>query len=840
MDIRPNRPAVAADLKTTTTQTQKSQSDSSLLYRMAVRTMLEDLETVKKKLEPVIPPVPKTAPSATVIPMSAIIPVPLPPAYLVSSVKTVPLSSPPAVSPVKAVILPPVPPTPPVKTEPTKIVTLENLLLEETPTEIAKPVKETKDELTKTIDEIMAGKVPEKIAEETAIKKEGAVLKIKDEQQKTKEEEQKDREEKALKIKEEKQKAKEEQKIAQQATREEERKRREEEKMAKELAEKTAKELRLAEEMEKREAAKKFQEEINQNLEKAQIDYEAGDYENVIELAQKILANESISWFLKLKVGRLIKEATSGLRKKQISQIKEATRIKDEENLKKIIVSLPSSAPLITAQRTTASPPPNLPTLPDSSENIEDLIAQALPQENFKEAPAPTPKTISPLLTELISEIPSESEAEESGFNFLNLLKNRRVLFIGASLALVIILVGFGWWFANKEPASSPIVISPSNTPIISASPTPSRRAPTPLFATDKQKTITLESGGRTLKESLLALAKTEELIGTFTALNIKDSEGKFLSLKEIAQNLNLEIFSMPTQDCSLSEEDCLGSKTLEDLIDLTKFSLFAYSQNGSSTNSSSPFAAAGEEKEGRLGLIISLKKQTSSTSAQLIASQLSNSLKDLETLLPKEFASFLLKTPTLPQIPTFSQASYKNVIIRYLNLPTSELAIDYAIIDNKLVFATSKESMFVIIDRILSEAGSIETIPILTPTPTEEKSQILTPKESYQKMKAEADNIKSYTDFEPYILKYGSKEQIAKLEANQKQVNALPQSFKDQVLALAKGPSSSEITTIQETINGNVATLNVQTTKPGLKGVVTLVLENNQWKLELESWKQQ
>ncbi len=136
-------------------------------------------------------------------------------------------------------------------------------------------------------------------------------------------------------------------------------------------------------------------------------------------------------------------------------------------------------------------------------------------------------------------------------------------------------------------------------------------------------------------------------------------------------------------------------------------------------------------------------------------------------------------------------------------------------------------------------------TIPTTIPIPTtsaltpEEKPQILGPKESYLKMKAEADNIKSYADFEAYVLKYGSKEQVAQLIANKKQIEALPQSFKDQIVALAKGPLSSEITTIQETINGNTATLNVQTTKPGLTGVITLVLEDNLWKLELESWKQ-
>ncbi|MFH1460840.1 MAG: hypothetical protein ABIF84_00220 [Patescibacteria group bacterium] len=651
MDIRQNRPAAAADTETTT-QTQKSQSDSSLLYRMAVRTMLEDLETVKKKQEMIAPPV-----KSTIAPRPTIIPVPLPPAYLASPVKTSPQ--------------PTTPPAPPVKTERAKIVV-------PIPPAV-KPKKETKDELTKTIEAIVAEKTPKKTTGETTIKKE-------------------------TETKEEKQKAKEEQRIAQQTTREEEKKRREEEEIAKELAEKTAKELGSVEETEKREAVKKLREESNQNLEKAQIDYEAGAYENVIELAQKILANESASWFLKLKVNQLIKKANRGLRKKQINQIKEATQVKDEENLKKIVASLPSSIPPIATQKITASPPPNLPTLPDSSKNIKDLAAQALPQENPKETLSSSSKTISPLLTELISDVPSESEAEESGPSFL---KNKRLLFIGASFVLVIILVSFGVWFANRD-TDSPIVASPSKTPITSITPTPSRPAPEPLFAVDKQKIIKLENEGPSLKESLLVLAKTEEPIGIFTALAIKDNTNKFLSLKEIAQNLNLEIFSMPTQGCDQITENCTEPKTIEELLDITNFSLFSYSQNGSSADSSSPFTAASSTNEGRLGLIINLKKQTGSISAQSIEGQLINSLKDLETLLPKEFASLLLKKDfVIPQIQAFSPVSYKNTNIRYLNLPMSDISIDYAIADGKLIFATSKESMLAVIDRLIT---TIET----------------------------------------------------------------------------------------------------------------------------------
>lgn len=160
------------------------------------------------------------------------------------------------------------------------------------------------------------------------------------------------------------------------------------------------------------------------------------------------------------------------------------------------------------------------------------------------------------------------------------------------------------------------------------------------------------------------------------------------------------------------------------------------------------------------------------------------------------------------------------------------------------LLLLTGSAAVFGSQVTVTPDKTSIQTSPaispITNPTPTStsvDKSKVLSPKESYLIMKAEADSIKSYADLEAYTLKYGSKEQIAKVEANKEKIDT---SFGDQMVAAMKflSPSSKEITIIQETINGNIATLNVQTTKPGLEGTVTLVLENNIWKLELESWK--
>ncbi len=118
---------------------------------------------------------------------------------------------------------------------------------------------------------------------------------------------------------------------------------------------------------------------------------------------------------------------------------------------------------------------------------------------------------------------------------------------------------------------------------------------------------------------------------------------------------------------------------------------------------------------------------------------------------------------------------------------------------------------------------------------PTVLPIQILGPKQLYLQMKAEFGAVQTYADMEVYIRKYGSQSQVAKLAEAQ---NA-PASFRESLVGLMKMsiPSAQEITTIQESIDGSTATLNVSSTKPNSVGTVTMVLENGQWKMEKESW---
>jgi len=51
-----------------------------------------------------------------------------------------------------------------------------------------------------------------------------------------------------------------------------------------------------------------------------------------------------------------------------------------------------------------------------------------------------------------------------------------------------------------------------------------------------------------------------------------------------------------------------------------------------------------------------------------------------------------------------FLDDNYKNVIIRYKNLPYSTLTLNYTVLGNYLVIGTSKEMIYTVIDRILAQ----------------------------------------------------------------------------------------------------------------------------------------
>jgi hypothetical protein len=72
----------------------------------------------------------------------------------------------------------------------------------------------------------------------------------------------------------------------------------------------------------------------------------------------------------------------------------------------------------------------------------------------------------------------------------------------------------------------------------------------------------------------------------------------------------------------------------------------------------------------------------------------------------------FLNLTPTTTT-ETFGSSTHGDIVVRYLNVSSQPpLSIDYTIVKNQLVIATSKNTMWSIIDKLFSTPSLTQTDP--------------------------------------------------------------------------------------------------------------------------------
>lgn len=233
----------------------------------------------------------------------------------------------------------------------------------------------------------------------------------------------------------------------------------------------------------------------------------------------------------------------------------------------------------------------------------------------------------------------------------------------------------------------------------------------------DSRQTVEVEAETTSATEKISALAQTDETIGNFVQVLIKitgpDDEIKYADLNDAAKLLRLSLFAQTTNANS-------ATSSADDLINYLKidnYSLFVYSQSSNAPStlnaSSSPFdtqQSSVAQNQSRAGLVVALKGTASSSALYL-------KLKQLETTLAQSLTSLFLGKETAETTGAiFSDNTYQNAVIRYINLPQPDFSIDYAIVNNYLIFTTSKDGMYAAIDRILEKTSA-------TPTPVESSS---------------------------------------------------------------------------------------------------------------------
>jgi len=232
-----------------------------------------------------------------------------------------------------------------------------------------------------------------------------------------------------------------------------------------------------------------------------------------------------------------------------------------------------------------------------------------------------------------------------------NIRKILRFVSIGI-VVLAVIGGGAFLYFRNKTAQPTPVV-TPETKPQLSSS----------LITLEQTKILSLMEQS-TLLQLLREEAKTEQPLQTFKRIGfLKNSTSgtatDFLSLGEIFQRLEIPISPYVFSELK------------------NNYNLLLFSQ-----------------KEGkRLGLVTKVEN----------SENLKGQMRSWEPTMLGDFKNFYpTQLPGQAASKNFLDDNYKNVIIRYENLPFSTLTLNYTVLDNYLIIGTSKELIYSIIDRIL------------------------------------------------------------------------------------------------------------------------------------------
>jgi len=177
--------------------------------------------------------------------------------------------------------------------------------------------------------------------------------------------------------------------------------------------------------------------------------------------------------------------------------------------------------------------------------------------------------------------------------------RKKWVWLLGGAVILLLIIIPLALFFFSDQPASSPQAsATPSTSPSVKPAPSP----PVALFKMDSQQVLAATAQTQSLAESMNALSATDETTGNFVQVLIKITDSQngitYADLTKAAQLLNLNLFAPATS----SPDEII------DQLKAASFSLFTYVQDTNTT--SSPFNTG--QNQTRAGLIVALKETAS------------------------------------------------------------------------------------------------------------------------------------------------------------------------------------------------------------------------------------
>jgi len=396
------------------------------------------------------------------------------------------------------------------------------------------------------------------------------------------------------------------------------------------------------------------------------------------------------------------KSNTVTLYTKQLTQAKTAAAPTDIIQPKPIVTpqiptvlkSPTSSTPYSILK--AAAPPPDLPISKKETVPQEppETLAPPEPPEKKIEPKITIPESeIFPLLQQPAPPAVPLPLEQLSKFRLNRQLLSKVAVIFGI---LIIISLGvWGWLYWRSMP-----VATPTPSPSISQSATPSLSAaplviPPPLFDMEKQEVVELATNQNYVLNEILQPFAQSPTNSAFTQIAFKttgaDAKEKIATLTELISAMNLDFMAT-----AASTTASTSAPTLNKYLDDNQYTVFIYYQL---TDGSSPFT--GSQYTGRVGLVASLKNGADEN-------EFKQALKSSETNMPSVLKSLWFgKNIEIPTKPELINNTYKEIPIRYLNFPFSTLSLDYAIVKGNFLLATSKETMYAAIDRLLNVATS-------------------------------------------------------------------------------------------------------------------------------------
>jgi len=277
-----------------------------------------------------------------------------------------------------------------------------------------------------------------------------------------------------------------------------------------------------------------------------------------------------------------------------------------------------------------------------------------IPKPEPISTPKPAPPTPSPKPKPLPAVAPTRTKAKKPKQG-MGIKKILRILAIIILIALIVFIGGFIYWKINQTKSTTPQPPTQQTNNEFQPS--------TSLIPVNETKIIKLENN----------ISLLNSLINEPTSLTPKTIQ-RIVPIKTTADGKNLEALS------------------LSDLIKELNISVYPYVLSEFKNNYTLFLYAQNAEK--RLGIIIEIKNTTN----------LNEQLKFWEKTMFEDLKNiFLNKNPQSPLTKNFLDNKYKDTAIRFINFPSPDLTIDYAIINNLFLLSTSKELMYETIDRLKS-----------------------------------------------------------------------------------------------------------------------------------------